>query len=111
MECPLRQEFKCILQIVYIILSIHCLLLRICKVVESGILGPTGMVISPTRKISDVRYTGSRLSHLLDVKYVLVRGYIKTSNSGSTNVRFYEYYNIDVKLGVQVQAKLDNDDL
>jgi len=77
------------------------------QIIESASLGQNGIVSSPTRKITDVKYTGERLSHLLDVKKFLVRGYVKTTNSGSTNVRFYEYYDIDVKVGVQVQAKVN----
>jgi hypothetical protein len=77
------------------------------QVVESGVLGQNGKVVAATRKITDVIYTSSRLSHLTDVKKVLVRGYVKTSNAGSTNVRFYEDYALDVKVGLQVQAKIN----
>lgn len=77
------------------------------EIIASGILGGTGKVIAPTRKISDVMFYGSRLANLHNVKKALVRGYIHTTNIGSTIVRFYSDYAIDVKMGVQVQAKLN----
>jgi len=76
-------------------------------IIASGILGGTGKVIAPTRKISDVMYYGSRLANLQNVKKALVRGSVHTSNMGATIVRFYSEYAIDVKMGVQVQAKIN----
>lgn len=77
------------------------------EIIASGILGTSGKVIASTKKISEVYFTGTRLVQLLNVKKALVRGYINTTNNGSTNVRFYEEYAIDVKVGVQIQAKFD----
>jgi len=76
-------------------------------IIASGILGGTGKVIAPTRKTSDVIYTNSRLANLHNVKKALVRGYVHTTNKGATIVRFYSEYAIDVKMGVQVQAKIN----
>ncbi len=77
------------------------------EVVQSGVINGSGKVIQATRKITQVTYTGTRLAGLLDVKKVLVRGYISTVNHGTTNVRFYSDNYLDVKLGVQVQAKIN----
>lgn len=76
-------------------------------IVQSGVLNSQGKVITPTRKITQVVYTGSRISGLTNVKKALVRAYINTSNNGNTNVRFYSNNYIDVKAGVQVQAKIN----
>ncbi|PIY03775.1 MAG: hypothetical protein COZ21_08345, partial [Bacteroidetes bacterium CG_4_10_14_3_um_filter_31_20] len=76
-------------------------------IIASGILGGTGKVIIPTLKTSDVIYTNSRLANLHNVKKALVRGYVHTTNTGSKIVRFYSEYAIDVKMGVQVQAKIN----
>ena len=75
------------------------------EIIRSGILGQSGKVETPTRKISDFTYQGDSLQYMLDVKKILVRGYVHTTNVGTTNVRFYDEYNIDVKMGVQVQAR------
>lgn len=76
-------------------------------IVQSGILNSQGKVISPTRKITQVMFTGSRISALTNVKKALVRAYINTTNNGNTIVRFYSTNYIDVKAGVQVQAKFN----
>jgi len=75
------------------------------EVVRSGVLGQSGKVVSPTRKISDFTYQGDSLGFMLDVRKILVRGYVHTTNVGTTNVRFYDDYAIDVKVGIQVQTK------
>jgi len=76
-------------------------------IIQSGILGGTGKVVSPTPKITDVMVYSNKLSGLLGVKKALVRGYISTTNLGTTNIQFYADYAIDVKMGVQIQAKLN----
>ena len=76
-------------------------------IIQSGILGGTGKVVSPTPKITDVMVYSNKLSGLLGVKKALVRGYISTTKLGATNIRFYADYAIDVKMGVQIQAKLN----
>jgi hypothetical protein len=75
------------------------------EIIQSGVLGQSGKVISPTRKISDFTYRGDSLQYLLDVRKILFRGYVHTTNVGTTNVRFYDDYAIDVKVGVQIQTK------
>lgn len=74
------------------------------EIIQSGILGGTGKVVTPTRKTTEVMIYGSRLAGLMGVKKALVRGYVHTTNQGSTNVRFYSDYALDVKMGVQVQS-------
>ncbi|NSW44479.1 MAG: hypothetical protein HPY79_01435 [Bacteroidales bacterium] len=77
------------------------------EIVQSGVINGYGKVIQPTRKITQITYTGNRLSGLSNVKKILIRGYINTYNQGNTNVRFYSDNYLDVKLGVQVQAKVN----
>lgn len=77
------------------------------EIIQSGVINSNGKVIQPTRKITQVTYTGTRLAGLLDVKKVLVRGSLNTYNQGTTNVRLYSDNYLDVKFGVQVQAKIN----
>jgi len=77
------------------------------EIIQSGVINGSGKVIQPTRKITQVTYTGNRLSNLINVKKIFIRGYINTYNHGTTNVRFYSDNYLDVKLGVQVQAKIN----
>jgi len=76
-------------------------------IMQSGILDNNGKVIQPTLKSTQIVYTGSRLANLMNVKKVLVRGYLNTANNGNTIVKFYSYNYLDVKMGVQVQAKIN----
>ncbi|MGQ9846006.1 MAG: hypothetical protein ACUVQP_00705 [Bacteroidales bacterium] len=75
------------------------------EIIQSGVINSNGKVVQPTRKITQVTYTGNRISGLTNVKKVLVRCYLKTTNNGNTIVRLYSDNYLDVKLGVQVQAK------
>lgn len=77
------------------------------EIIQSGIIDNNGKVAQPTRKITQVTYTGTRLAGLLNVKKVLVRGYISSVNQGTTNVRLYSDNYLDVKFGIQVQAKIN----
>ncbi len=77
------------------------------EIIQSGIINAQGKVIQPTRKITQVTYTGNRIAGLAPVKKILIRGYINTFNHGTTNVRFYSDNYIDVKLGVQVQGHIN----
>ncbi len=76
-------------------------------IVNSGVLNSQGKVIQPTRKITSAIYTGSRLSGLTNVKNALIRAYLTTTNNGSTIVKFYSDNYLDVKMGVQVQARIN----
>ncbi|MCX7863284.1 MAG: hypothetical protein N2449_09860 [Bacteroidales bacterium] len=76
-------------------------------ILQSGVINSQGKVISPTKKNTQVTYTGNQLAHLTNVKKALLRAYINTTNNGNTNVRFYSNNYIDIKAGIQVQAKIN----
>lgn len=77
------------------------------EIIQSGVIDANGKVVQPTRKITQVTYTGNRISGLSNVKKVIVRGTLKTTNNGNTIVRLYSDNYLDVKLGVQVQARIN----
>lgn len=77
------------------------------EIIQSGVINANGKVIQPTRKITQITYTGNRISGLANVKKVFVRGLLKTTNNGNTIVRLYSDNYLDVKLGVQVQARIN----
>ncbi len=76
-------------------------------IMNSGVINNNGKVIQPTLKNSQVVYTGARLAGLINVKKALLRAYISTTNQGNNIVRFYSNNYLDVKMGVQVQAKVN----
>ena len=65
----------------------------------------TGKVISPTSTIYDGVLSKSRLSNLETSKFLLIKAIANTTNGGSTNVKIYSDYKIDVKMGLQVHVK------
>ena len=65
----------------------------------------TGKVISPTATIYDGVLSKARLANLETSKFLLIKAIANTTNGGTTNVKIYSDYKIDVKLGLQVQVK------
>jgi len=80
-------------------------------VLKSGIVNTTigdpnyGKVISPSATILDAVLTRPRLLNLKPSKYLLIKAIANTANGGTTNVKIYSDYKLDVKLGLQVQVK------
>ena len=70
---------------------------------ESGRINAVGKVIDPTIKTSEFMYTRERFNKLKDVKYMLLRGYIRTTDNATVPVKFYSHYEFDIKIGIQVQ--------
>ena len=82
------------------------------QVVETGVLGAGYKVVSPTRKINDIRMTQAQMKKLLATKSVRFRAYARTTDlEHSQLVKFYSYYTIDFKLGIQVQGQNVNEQL
>ena len=76
-------------------------------ILNSGVVSPvTGMVTSPTQKIYDAYVDRPRLLNLKNSKYILIRAVAATTNAGSSNVKIYSTYRLDVKLGVQFKLKV-----
>ncbi len=80
-------------------------------ILKSGIVNTTvgdpnyGKVISPSATTLDAVLTRTRLVNLKPAKYLLIRALANTANGGTTNIKIYSNYKLDVKLGLQVQVK------
>ena len=75
-------------------------------VMPSATIGANNMVASPTTSSHDFTIPSSVMPQLNKVKYILIGAKASTINSGNTNVKIYDFYHIDVKLGVNVQLYL-----
>ena len=75
---------------------------------KSGIVN-SGIVTSPTATIYDAVLNKTRLLNLKTSKYLLIRALANTINGGTTDVKIYSNYKIDVKIGLQVQVKAKYD--
>ena len=80
------------------------------RVIASGVLDSDGKVLRSTNKITDIIFTNPRINNLQHVRYVLVRGYIHTTNNATENVRFYSNYTLNVKVGAQAQFNTNTSD-
>jgi hypothetical protein len=64
-----------------------------------------GVVTNPSVKTTDVTMDAFRMSRLTNITHILVRGNASTNNNGSQDVKIYDFYKLDVKLGVQAKLK------
>ncbi|HEX7412495.1 MAG TPA: hypothetical protein VF411_00515, partial [Bacteroidia bacterium] len=78
-------------------------------VIPSGTVDAiTGKVIAQTTTTSDFTIPNSAISQVNKVRHILIGAVVNSANpAGSSpplNVAFYDYYKLDVKLGVNVQT-------
>jgi len=78
------------------------------QVMMSAIPGgpPDYKVVQNTKKTTLIRWEGSRWRNLKDCKKILVRAELNTANSGTTIVKLYSSYGLDVRLGVRAQGHM-----
>lgn len=75
-------------------------------VVKSASIDNLGVVSSHTKKITDTNLTPEQISQLRNVKYLLIHGVAQTLDATSGQiVKFFDYYNLKLKLAMQVQTK------
>jgi len=75
-------------------------------VLKSGTLNSAGKVISPVSSTNDALYTNAQINNLKNVKFLIIRAKANTSGGGNTPVKIYSDYKLDVKIAIQVQAKI-----
>lgn len=78
------------------------------RVIAAGITGPAPdyKVTTPTRKITEVTLDKSRLEKIFRTKYLILKAEVETANGGTTTVKIYSDYFIDVKIGTRTQLKV-----
>ena len=72
-------------------------------VMPSASIGSNGIVTTATQNTADFTIPSSVIPQLNKVKYILMGATVNSINNGTTNVKIYDYYNLDIKLGVNVQ--------
>jgi len=75
-------------------------------IMPSASIGANGMVTSPTPSSHDFTIPSNVIPQLNKVKHILIGAVANTTNSGTTNVKIYDFYYLDVKIGVNVQLNL-----
>lgn len=87
-------------------------LLTIFNTPESLVLSASvdnnGDVIQKSKKITDITLNELEIQQLQGAKYILINAVSQTLNGPSGQVvKLYDHYNLDFKLGVQVQGKIE----
>jgi len=75
-------------------------------IMPSAAIGSNGIVTTATQNTADFTIPSSVIPQLNKVKYILMGATVNSINNGATNVKIYDYYNLDIKLGVNVQLYL-----
>lgn len=66
----------------------------------------TGYVINSSSKTTDVDMTPLKISHLNTTKKMLVRATATTLNNGTTNIKIYDFYKLNVTIGAKAKMKI-----
>lgn len=65
----------------------------------------TGFVTSPTQKTYDATMSQARFKNLQKAKNMVVKASASTTNGGTTDVKIYSDYRLEVKFGLQVKIR------
>ncbi|MCC7050488.1 MAG: hypothetical protein IT239_01750 [Bacteroidia bacterium] len=73
-------------------------------VISAATVDPaTGKLLTATSTQKDYTLTREHILKLKDAKKLLITATANTTNSGAVNVKFYDFYKLNVRLGIQVQ--------
>jgi len=81
-------------------------------VIAAGQLDSEYKVSSPTQKVSVVEYLQQDIENLEDVRYAYIKAGLKTAEfDNDISVKFFDYYNVDFNLSIDVDALINTNDL
>jgi hypothetical protein len=79
------------------------------KIIDGAPVDENGKVINSLRKITDINLTADKIDKLPNVKHLIIRaetnssGYNQTNPSLSSNVKFFDFYNLKLQLSMNVK--------
>lgn len=76
------------------------------RLVESAQIDANGKVTQSTHKMSDEPFSKTRLQHLYSTKKLIIYSIIDTKDAPTRQVEIYDYYKLDVKIGVRAQLNM-----
>lgn len=76
------------------------------QILLSAISGspPDCRVTANTKKQTLIRWDKQRWQHLKTCKKILIRANLNTSNNGTTIIKMYSDYGLDIRLGIKAQG-------
>ncbi|MBC7693836.1 MAG: hypothetical protein H7141_00165 [Burkholderiales bacterium] len=70
-------------------------------VIKSAPIDGSGIVIGKTEKTNDFTMSKVQINTLRTVKHIIVRATGATTNNGAPDIKIYDYYNLNVRMGVK----------
>lgn len=80
-------------------------------IIAAGQLDSEQKVDSPTKKVSVIEYLKNDIEQLEPVRFAIIKASLKTANfDDDIAVKFYDYYNVDFKLSLDIDATINTND-
>ncbi len=78
------------------------------NVIESALIDANGRVNQNTLKITDININETKIEQISEARYIVVNAVSQSlDGNNGTVVEFYDDYKLNVKIGMQVQGKLN----
>ncbi len=71
------------------------------RVIESAMINANGDVTQPTVRNTRFLINSNEVAQLKDVRHIIVRAKGSTTNNGVSDVKIYDHYRLDFKLGMK----------
>jgi hypothetical protein len=79
------------------------------QIIQSSNIDNNGKTISPNNLTIDTKVDEFVLKNIFKSKKIFIKADMSTANGGQTIVRFYDYYRLDVKLGLKAKFNIELD--
>lgn len=77
------------------------------QVIRSGTVGSNGRVTTPTETKIDFAVPAEKVAHVFGCKEMVIRASLNTTDGGTTDIKFYSDYHLDLRLSIQVKMRLN----
>jgi hypothetical protein len=77
------------------------------SIIQSAPVDANGIVTAPYRATSVITLSGARMNNMKKGKFMIVKAVLETTAGGSLPVKIYSDYNLDVKLSIKANLKIE----
>lgn len=74
--------------------------------INSGMVGSNGKVSQASSQTVDILFDSNRISNIMQVEKVIIRGEMSTAQQGSVPVKIYSDYFLNVRVGAQTKLRV-----
>lgn len=76
------------------------------KTIQGAQIDANGLVIAPSVNVINIPFSGTRIEHLYNSRKLLLNSRMETTNAPNRIVEIYDFYKMNVKIGVRAQVKM-----